>query len=87
MQVFIYCKITLYMFRVSIAPIIRIHKTVTAASGTGHSNNIAATFFQRGQFDHVGRRLLLYCYYGLYQSLQLQFYVLLTMGALGTRKV
>ena len=27
----------LYMFRVSIAPIIRVHHTVTAASGTGHS--------------------------------------------------
>jgi len=26
-----------YMFRVSIAPIIRSTKTVTAASGTGHS--------------------------------------------------
>ena len=26
-----------------------VHKTVTAASGTGHSNNIATTFLQRGQ--------------------------------------
>jgi len=28
---------SLYMFRVSIAPTSRVHKTVTAASGTGHS--------------------------------------------------
>ena len=26
-----------------------VHKTVTAASGTGHSNNTATTFLQRGQ--------------------------------------
>ena len=26
-----------------------VHKTVTAASGTGHSNDIATTFLQRGQ--------------------------------------
>ena len=25
-----------------------VHKTVTAASGTGHSNNIATAFLQRG---------------------------------------
>ena len=28
---------SLYMFRVSIAPSSGLHKTVTAASGTGHS--------------------------------------------------
>jgi hypothetical protein len=38
----------LYIFRVSIAPIIRVHKTVTAASGTGHSI-WETTFLQRGQ--------------------------------------
>ena len=26
-----------------------VHKTVTAASGTGHSNNIATTLLQRGR--------------------------------------
>jgi len=26
-----------------------VHKIVIAASGTGHSNNIATTFLQRGQ--------------------------------------
>ena len=36
------------MFRVYIAPIIGVHKIVTAASGTGHSNNIATTVLQRG---------------------------------------
>ena len=36
MQVFIYCKL-LYMFRVSITPIIGVHQNVTAASDTGHS--------------------------------------------------
>ena len=35
------------MFRASIAPIIRSTKNVTAASGTGHSND-ATTFLQRG---------------------------------------
>ena len=25
-----------------------VHQTVTAATGTGHSNNIATTFFKRG---------------------------------------
>ena len=35
-----------------------VHKTVTAASGTGHSNNIATTFLQRGLLGHVGGRLL-----------------------------
>jgi hypothetical protein len=36
--------------------------------------------------DHVGRRLLLrYC--DLYQRLQLQFYVLLMMSAMGIRNM
>ena len=59
------------------------HKTVTAASGTGHitylSNNLPPTWR-----CHVGGRLLLR-YYDLNQRLQLQFYVLLMMGAMDTR--
>jgi len=35
MQIFIYYKITLYMFRVSQNPSSGAPKTVTAASGTG----------------------------------------------------
>ena len=46
MQVFITANL-LYMFRVSIVPIIRSHQTVTAASGIGHSIR-ATTFCQRG---------------------------------------
>ena len=61
MQVFIYCKITLYMFRVSITPIIHLTWPI----------------------GHVGGRLLLR-YYDLHQRLQLQFYVLLMMGAMNT---
>ena len=52
-----------------------VHKTVTAASGTGHSRPIG----------HGGRSLLRY--YDLYQRLQLQFYVLLMMGAMDTRNM
>ena len=62
-----------------------VHETVTAASGTGHSNS-ATNFLQRGLIGHVGGRLLLR-YYDLYQRLQLQFYVLLMMGAMGTRNM
>ena len=50
-----------------------VQKTVTAASGTGHSN--AAT----------GRLLLRY--YDLYQRLQLQSCVLLMMSAMDTRNM
>ena len=38
------------------------------------------------KFGHVGRRLLLR-YYDLYQRLQLQFYVLLMMGAMDNRNM
>jgi len=48
-----------------------VHKTVTAASGTGHN---------------IGGRLL-FRYYDLYQRLQLQFYVVLMMGAMDTRNM
>jgi len=43
-------------------------------------------FLQRGLLGHVGGRLLLR-YYDLYQRLQLQFYVLLMMGAMDTRNM
>ena len=39
------------MFRVSTTPIIRVHKSVTTASGTGHIF-CAATFLQRSQGVH-----------------------------------
>jgi len=58
----------------------------TATSVTGHSNNIATIFLQRALLGHVGGRLLLR-YYDLYQRLQLQFYVLLVMGAMNTRNM
>ena len=67
-------------------PSSEVRKTVTAASGTGHSNNIATNFLHRGQIGHDGGRLLLR-YYDLYQRLQLQFYVLLMMGAMDTRNM
>ena len=35
---------------------------------------------------HVGGRLL-HCYYDLYQRLQLQFYLLLMMGAIDARNM
>jgi len=47
MQTFIYCKVTLYMFRVSQHPSSGALKTVTAISGIGH-NFGTATSFQRG---------------------------------------
>ena len=51
-----------------------VHQTVTAASGTGHSVR-ATTFRQRGLIRPN------------YQKLQLQFDVLLMMGAIGTRNM
>jgi hypothetical protein len=62
-----------------------VHKTVTAASGTGHSTWVT-TLLQRDQIDHVGGRLLPR-YYGLYQRLLLQFFVLMRMGAMDTRNM
>jgi len=46
---------SLYMFRVSSHPSSGVHKTVTAASVTGHITG-AATSFQRGQLGHAGMR-------------------------------
>ena len=63
-----------------------VNKTVTAASGTGHitykGNNLPPAW----PIGHVGGRLLLR-YYDLYQRMQLQFYVLLMMGAMDTRNM
>jgi hypothetical protein len=63
-----------------------IHQTVTAASGRGHitcqSNSLPPAWPKR----HAGGRLLLW-HYNLYQKLQLQFYVLLMMGAIDTRNI
>ena len=67
-----------------------VHKIVVAASGT--DNAIwEASFFKRDQirqslFGHVWRSLLPR-QYDLYQRLQLQFYVLLMMGAMDTRNM
>ena len=47
MQVFIYCKITLGVSGVRSTHHQEYIK-LTAASGTGHSNNIVTTFLQRG---------------------------------------
>jgi hypothetical protein len=57
---------SLYMFRVSIAHIIR------------STQNCNCSLWYRS---------LLCCYCDLYQRLQLQFYVLLMMGAMDTRKM
>jgi len=51
MQIFIYCKV-LYMFRVSQHPSSGVLKTVTAASGTGHTIG-TATPLQRGLIGTV----------------------------------
>jgi hypothetical protein len=62
-----------------------VHKSVTAASGTGH-NIWAITFLQRGEFGHVRGRLLPR-YYDLYQRLLLQCYVILMIGGMYTRNM
>ena len=56
-----------------------VHKSVTAASGT------ATTFLQRGHRPRWRKVLLIY--YELYHRLQLQFYVILMMGAMDTRNM
>jgi hypothetical protein len=55
-------------------------KTVTATSGTGHSNG-ATNFLQCGL---IRPRRKVVALYDLYQRLQLQFDVLLTMDAMDT---
>ena len=52
-----------------------VHETAAAVSGTGHSVGATAG----------GRLLLQHC--DLYQKLQLQFVVLLMMGAIDTRNM
>ena len=63
-----------------------VHQTVTAVSGAGHimylCNNLPPTW----PLGHVGGRLFLR-YYDLYQRLQLQFDVLLIMGAMDARNM
>ena len=49
---------SLYMFRVSSHPSSGVHKTVTAASGTGHSIR-ATTFRQRGQRPRWRKELVI----------------------------
>jgi hypothetical protein len=80
MQVFIYCKITLL---------------VSGVHRTHHQEYIKLqlkTLVQQqpssnaAKFGHVGGRLL-FRYYDLYQKLQLQFYVLLIMGAMDIRNM
>ena len=64
-------------------PSSRVHKTVVAASG----DRIWASFLKRDQiFGHVWGSLLPRLY-DLYQRLQLQFYVLLMMGAMDARNM
>jgi hypothetical protein len=57
-----------------------VHKTVTAAYGTGHSI-WPTTCLERGQIKASPR----YC--DLYRRLHLQFYVLLLTGAMDTRNM
>ena len=84
MQAFIYCKIT-YMFRVSIAPIIRSTSNCNCSlwyRSQYLSNNFPPTWPK----GHVGGKLLLrYC--DPYQRMHLQFDVLLMMGAMDTRNM
>ena len=64
-----------------------VHKTLTAASGTGHS--ICATIFlQRGLIRPCWRKVVaLIRDMTLYQKLQLHFYVLLMVGAMDTLNI
>jgi len=55
LAVYLFTTRSLYMFRVSSHPSSGAHKTVTAASGTGHIID-AATSFQRGQLGYVEMR-------------------------------
>jgi len=80
-------------------PSSRVHKTVVAGSGTDHTV-WGASFLKRDQirtgvgltvphqslFGHVWGSLLPR-QYDLYQRLQLQFYVLLMMGAMDARNM
>ena len=81
---------SLYMFRVSIAPIIRCTWNCNCSfwyrsyhvSGQQPSASVASVWPIR----HASGKLLLWNY-ELYQKLQLQFYVLLMMGVIDTRNM
>ena len=64
-----------------------VHQIVTPASGTGHttcqSNNLPPAWPKLG---HAGGRLLLW-HYDMYQKLELEFDLLLMMGAIDTRNI
>ena len=68
---------TLHVSGVHSHPSSGVNKTVTAASGTGHSNSFSP--WPLATEDS--------CCYDLYQRLQLQFYVLLMTGAMDTRNM
>ena len=72
MQVFYLLQNYSTCFRCLSHPSSVVHQTVTAACGTGHS--VRATTFRCVAYD-------------LYQKLQLQFDVLLMMGAIDTRNM
>jgi hypothetical protein len=63
-----------------------VHKTVTAASGTGYSVR-ATTFCQRGLKATLAEGCCSDTSYDLYQKLQLQLDVLLMMGATDARNM
>jgi len=60
-----------------------VHKTVVAASDTDHTI-WEASFLKR---DQIRKLALLPRWYDLYQRLQLEFYVLLMMGAMDARNM
>jgi len=60
-----------------------VHKAVVAASGRGH-NIWGASFFKHDQMRTIWSRLKKLA---SYQRLQLQFYVLLMMGAIDARNM
>jgi hypothetical protein len=80
MQIFIYCIITLHVSGVHHTPHQEYTKLYLQPTVQQRpSSNVA-------KFGHaVGRLLLRYC--DLYRRLQLQFYVLLMMGAMDTRNM
>jgi len=60
-----------------------VHRTVVAASGTEHT-----VFFKRDQiWSRLKKLAPQMVQYDLYQRLQLQFYVLLMMGAMDARNL
>ena len=63
-----------------------VHKSVTAASATGQITYLSNNLPPGWPIVHAGGRLL-FRYYDLYQRLQLQFYVILMMGAMDVRNM